>query len=63
MPLESMEWAADRTSVGSYELSHDAVAEISNFKTLHLSSGSVNRANVRVYGNVLYEGNPQQPQV
>jgi hypothetical protein len=63
MPVESMEWTADRTSVGRYELSREAVADISNFKTFHLSSDSPYKGNVQVYGNMLYEGNPQKPEV
>ena len=63
MPVESMEWTADRTSVGRYDLSQEAVADISNFKTFHLSSDSQYKGNVQVYGNMLYEGNPQKPEV
>ena len=59
-----MEWTADRTSVGRYELSHDAVAEISNFRPLNPSREVTNAGNVMtVYGDMLYSGIPQRPEV
>ena len=59
-----MEWTADRTSVGRYELSHDAVAEISNFRPLNPSREVTNAGNVMtVYGDMLYSGIPQRSEV
>ena len=59
-----MEWTADRTSVGRYELSHDAVAEISNFRPLNPSREVTNAGNVMtVYGDTPYSGIPQRPAV
>ena len=64
-----MEWTADRTSVGRYELSHDAVAEISNFRPLNPSREVTNTGNVMtvygdmLYGDMLYSGIPQRPEV
>lgn len=63
MPIENMEWTADRTNVGRYELSREAVAEISNFHNLYLTTGTVYKGSPQVYGNMLYGGNPQNPQV
>ena len=61
MPVGNMEWTADRTSVGRYELSHDAVAEISDFRPLNPSREVTNA--MTVYGDTLYSGNPQRPEV
>ena len=59
-----MEWTADRTSVGRYELSHDTVAEISNFRPLNPSREVTNAGNVMtVHGDMLYSGIPQRPEV
>ena len=63
MPLESMEWTADRTNVGRYELSREATNEIGNFQSLRLTSETPYKGRVQVYGNMLYDGNPQRPQV
>lgn len=63
MPIENMEWIADRTNVGRYELSREAVAEITNFHNLYLNSDTAYRGNLKVYGNMLYGGTPQNPQV
>jgi hypothetical protein len=64
MPLGSMEWTADQTTVGRYELSQEAVAEIDNFQTLHPSPDTTNaRSGVTVYGEMVYSGNPHRPEV
>ena len=55
--------------MGRYELSRDAILEISNFQSLSpgrevTSVGGLNVGNVMtVYGDMLYSGNPQRPEV
>ena len=65
MPVGNMEWTADKTNVGLYELSRDAVAEIGDFQPLHPSTVAVggSRESVTVYGDMMYSGNPQRPEV
>ena len=63
IPVDNMEWTADRTSVGRYELSSHAVSEISRFHTVHLEPESNYVGNVAVYGNMLYTGDPSKPEV
>ena len=57
LPLTDMEWTADISTIGSYELSNDAVAKISNFRHLHLTPKE------NVYGDTLYAGDRLKPKV
>ncbi|CAI8033505.1 Transmembrane protein 43 [Geodia barretti] len=57
LPLTDMEWTADISTIGSYELSNDAVAKISNFRHLHLTPKE------NVYGDTVYAGDRLKPKV
>ena len=63
MPLENEEWTADRTAVGRYTLSREAVWQINNFKTLHLNSEGVYKLGMHPYANKLYSDDPHHPKV
>ena len=64
MPVRNMEWTADRTSVGRYELSREVINEISEFHPLSPSREvSTVSKSMSVYGDLMYSGNPQRPEV
>ena len=63
MPVGNEEWTADRTSVGQYTLSREAVKKISNFHTLPLNPNTVYNLGMRPYANILYSNDPHSPQV